>query len=69
MTMTDDATDKFAGETDTEIRMLGRYIVAVESGILRVKEDAIWGRSLKYAVRFIRFHLGEERLLPAASLS
>jgi hypothetical protein len=37
--MIDDTPDRFACETDTEIRMLWRYIDAVESGIQRVKND------------------------------
>lgn len=39
MNATEGTPDRFACETDTEIRMLWRYIDAVESGIQRVKKD------------------------------
>ncbi len=39
MNATEDTPDRFACETDTEIRMLGRYIHAAENGIQRMKEE------------------------------
>jgi len=39
MNTTDDTPDKFACETDTELRMLARYIQAVEIGIEKVREE------------------------------
>lgn len=39
MDTTEDTPDRFACETDTEIRMLWRYIDAVEYGVQRVKID------------------------------
>jgi hypothetical protein len=41
MNMIDDTPDRFACETDTELRMLGRYIRAVEMGVERIKEEEI----------------------------
>jgi hypothetical protein len=39
MNAIEDTPDRFACETDTEIRMLGRYIHAVEVGVERIKEE------------------------------
>ena len=39
MNPADDTFDRFTGGTDTEIRMLGRYIHAAEMGIERIRDE------------------------------